>query len=149
MRTFEQLEAALEPKLSDESPLDAATFLLHVGEEALENWVIAQNKIPTDDKREGFRVLGLHRQGAKGEPSFNACRETTRELVYHYNLIRLEPNHPDTTHRLQLMQLVARHLVFFIGGKLQVAGLGEFCCAAKPIRLTSEQINMDKGNYYG
>ena len=32
------------------------------------------------------------------------------------------------------MALVAKHLCLFVAGKLQVAGLGEFCCAAKPMR---------------
>ncbi|PHR63008.1 MAG: hypothetical protein COA47_01565 [Robiginitomaculum sp.] len=137
MRTFEKLEAALEHPVHRGAPKDAATFLLHVGEEALENWIEAKELEPTDQVREGFRILALHRQGAKGDPSFNACRETARELVYHYNLICLDPDHPQTNHRLEMMQLVAKHLVFFIGGKLQVAGLGEFCCAAKPIRLES------------
>ena len=36
---------------------------------------------------ESFRLLALHRQGARGVPSFNACRETCREIAYHYNLL--------------------------------------------------------------
>jgi hypothetical protein len=27
----------------------------------------------------------------------------------------------------------------FVSGKLQVAGLGEFCCASKPLRTGGEQ----------
>ena len=42
---------------------------------------------------EGFRLLALHRQGARGDPSFNACRETCRELVYHRNCVL--PRAPD------------------------------------------------------
>ncbi len=38
---------------------------------------------------EGFRLLALHRQGARGDPSFNACRETCRELVYHAIVARM------------------------------------------------------------
>jgi hypothetical protein len=30
--------------------------------------------------------------------------------------------------------MVCQHLALFVGGKLQVAGLGEFCCAARPLR---------------
>jgi hypothetical protein len=30
--------------------------------------------------------------------------------------------------------MVARHLALFVGGKLEVAGLGEFCCASRPLR---------------
>jgi hypothetical protein len=36
---------------------------------------------------------------------------------------------------LRLMIMVVRHLALFISGKLEVAGLGEFCCASKPLRL--------------
>ena len=89
------------------------------------------------DKREGFRLLALHRQGATGDPSFNACRETCRELVYHYNLITMQPEHVEITHRLQMMNMVLKHLYLFISGKMQVAGLGDFCCSAKPLRLDS------------
>ena len=48
----------------------------------------ARADAPTRARVEGFRLLALHRQGAQGDPSFNACRETCRELVYHHNLVR-------------------------------------------------------------
>ena len=115
-------------------PVTAVDELLQLGEEALEHWLIAHGQIPTAERKEGFRLLALHRQAAKGDPSFNACRETCRELVYHYNLVTLEPAHSDTMKRIQLAALVAKHLVLFVGGKMEVAGLGEFCCAAKPVR---------------
>lgn len=137
MRTLEQLESALDDALAAADPVAGATFLLHVGEEALENWLHAHDKAPTHELKEGFRILALHRQGAKGDPSFNAVRETCRELVFHYNLIRLQPEEHGTSHRLEMMRLVARHIVLFIAGKLQIAGLGEFCCSSKPIRLES------------
>jgi hypothetical protein len=111
-----------------------ADELLALGETILESWVLAHEKTPTSDMVEGFRLLALHRQGARGEPSFNACRETCRELVYHHNLVRLDPAHPDTPRRLRLGAMVARHLALFIGGKLEVAGLGDFCCASRPLR---------------
>ncbi len=82
----------------------------------------------------GFRLLALHRQGCTDEPSFNAYRETCRELVYHYNLVSLEPQHPDAGQRLRMMTLVANHLFLFVAGKLQVRGLGDFCCASRPLR---------------
>ncbi len=85
-------------------------------------------------RRKDFRLLALHRQGAKGDPSFNACRETARELAYHYNLITLEPDHPDTPKRVMPAAMVARHLCLFISGKMEVAGLGEFCCSSRPLR---------------
>ena len=118
--------AAAAPDLADE--------LLALGETILEVWLAARGETPTTRSVEGFRVLALHRQGARGEPSFNACRETCRELVYHHNLVSLEPAHADVARRLRLGAMVARHLMLFIGGKLEVAGLGEFCCASRPLR---------------
>ena len=111
-----------------------ADELLAVGEAILEIWLAARGETPKSHAVEGFRLLALHRQGARGDPSFNACRETCRELVYHHNLIRLDPAHADVARRLRLAAMIARHLMLFIGGKLEVAGLGEFCCAARPLR---------------
>ena len=114
-------------------PSDAAE-LLALGETALEHWVRAKGKEPTGDLREGYRLLALHRQGADKDPSFNACRETCRELVYHYNLLTMEPEHPESEQRARMMPLVANHLFLFISGKLESEELGDFCCASKPIR---------------
>ena len=111
-----------------------ATRLLGLGEVILEIWLMAHGHEPTSAKAEGFRLLALHRQAARGEPSFNACRETCRELVYRYNLVILDPAHPETADRLRLAAMVARHLALFIGGKLEVAGLGDFCCSSRPLR---------------
>jgi len=124
--------AANPPELADE--------LLTLGEAVLENWLIAHAATPTAEKSEGFRLLALQRQGARGEPSFNACRETCRELVYHRNLICLDPAHADIARRLRLAALVARHLLLFVGGKLEVAGLGEFCCSSRPLRQRETDI---------
>lgn len=114
------------PQIADEQ--------LALGETILEAWIAARGGTPTTRTAEGFRLLALHRQGARGDASFNACRETCRELAYHYNLVRLEPAHADVARRLRLGAMVARHLALFIGGKLEVAGLGEFCCASRPLR---------------
>ncbi len=111
-----------------------ADELLALGEAILEIWLAARGTAPTMRTAEGFRLLGLHRQGAKGDPSFNACRETCRELVYHRNLVRLHPAHTDTARRLRLGAMVAKHLALFVGGKLETAGLGEFCCSSRPLR---------------
>lgn len=113
---------------------EAAAELLSLGEKVLELWIEARGEEPTLEQKEGFRLLALHRQGARGEPSFNACRETCREVVYHYNLIAAEPNLTEAKRQLRLMTMVAKHLCLFVGGKMQVAGLGDFCCAAKPLR---------------
>jgi len=112
-----------------------AVELLSLGEQVLEHWIRGHDEEPTTETREGFRLLALHRQGTRDEPSFNACRETCRELVYHYNLVTLDPNHPDTANRIRMMALVANHLFLFISGKMQVEQLGEFCCSSKPQRM--------------
>jgi hypothetical protein len=115
-------------------PEASADELLKLGEQVLEHWLEARGEVPGMESKEGFRLLALHRQGARGDPSFNACRETCRELAYHYNLIKLEPAHPDREKRVKLAAMIAKHLALFVSGKLQVAGLGEFCCAARPLR---------------
>lgn len=116
-------------------PSDAPE-LLALGEQTLEQWVLAKGKEPTSDLREGFRLLALHRQGADKEPSFNACRETCRELVYHYNLVTLQADDPETPQRARMMAMVANHLYLFTSGKMESEQLGEFCCASKPLRET-------------
>lgn len=132
--TMEQHIDALSGAAGEADCQESARELLTIGEMALERWIEARGEVPTRERREGFRILALHRQGAKGEPSFNACRETCRELAYHYNLITMEPGHPESGKRVRMAAMVAKHLVLFIGGKLEVAGLGDFCCAAKPVR---------------
>jgi len=119
----------------ESQPLELAEELLRIGETILESWIEAIGQKPTSDKYEGFRLLALQRQGAKGNPSFNACRETCRELVYHYNCLRLLPQDNETNHRVRYAAMVARHLLLFIDGKLENAGLGEFCCSSRSIRL--------------
>jgi hypothetical protein len=121
-------------------PGDAAE-LLALGEAVLEQWVTARGKEPTQDEREGFRLLALHRQGADKDPSFNACRETCRELAWHYNLLTLQSDHPDSEQRARMMALVANHLYLFISGKMETEQLGEFCCASKPLR---EKVDEDQ-----
>jgi hypothetical protein len=112
----------------------ASAELLDLSEFVLERWVEARDMTPTRDKSEGFRLLALHRQGAKGEPSFNACRETCREIVYQHNVVAAAGQPERALVALGLQVMVLRHLALFIAGKLQVAGLGEFCCASKPLR---------------
>ena len=134
MRPLGDIEAAIAAIDAQADPQAAARELLQLSEESLEHWVTARGEEPTNDEREGFRLLALHRQGAKGDPSFNACRETCREIAWHYNLVTMQPEHAETTNRAEMLRMVSNHLYLFISGKLQVAGLGEFCCSAKPIR---------------
>lgn len=138
MRPILDIEAAIEAVQPQPDAQQAAGTLLALGEEVLEHWIAARGDEPTQDEREGFRLLALHRQGAKGDPSFNACRETAREVAYHYNLITMQPDSSATTDRVAMMKMVTMHLYLFISGKMQVAQLGDFCCSSKPIRLNQE-----------
>ena len=135
MRPIAEIESAIAAVNAEPDPVAAARELLQISEEVVEHWIVAKDAVPTDATREGFRLLGLHRQGAKGEPSFNACRETCREVAYYFNLISLQPDHSETTDRLKMMKMISSHLYLFISGKMQVAELGDFCCSSKPIRL--------------
>lgn len=140
MRDIESIQRDL-----DAAP-DAAR-LLALAEEVLEIWITARGDEPTQEKREGFRLLALHHQGTRGVPSFNACRETCREAAWHYNLLTLEPEHPESVQRLRMMEMVVRHLALFVGGKLEVEGLGDFCCASRPLRQEEPNIvkKLDNG----
>jgi hypothetical protein len=109
--------------------------LLARAEAVLEQWVNARGQVPTTDTVEGFRLLALHRQGARGVPSFNACRETCREIAYHYNLLAASEEKKE--YREKMLVLLVQHLEFFVQGKMEVEGLGEFCCSSRPLRLES------------
>jgi len=136
MRPLSELEDVFEAPIKTPDIHAAADELLEASEEVLEHWITAHGGVPTSETREGFRLLALHRQGAKGDPSFNACRETCREVAYHYNLVTTRDVYSDITDRLNMMQMVSKHLFLFISGKMQVAELGDFCCSSKPIRST-------------
>ena len=138
MRPLADIETAIATAGANPDPQAGADELLALAEEVLEHWVTAKGDVPTQDEREGFRLLALHRQGAKGDPSFNACRETCREVAYHYNLVKLQPDAAEITDRLQMMMMVSSHLYLFISGKMQVAQLGDFCGSSRPIRTGSE-----------
>jgi hypothetical protein len=119
------------------TPADAPE-LLRLGEDVLRHWVLAKGLEPTDGEREGFRLLALHRQGADGDPSFNACRETCRELAWHYNLLTLPAERGSAQENrgmhARMMALVANHLFLFVSGKMETNQLGEFCCSSRPLR---------------
>lgn len=138
MRPLADIESAIAAISAAPCVQSAVDELLRLSEEVVEHWISARGEVPTAATREGFRLLALHRQGAKGDPSFNACRETCREVVYHYNLISMQPEHTETTNRLEMMKMISSHLYLFISGKMQVAELGEFCCSSKPIRLAPD-----------
>jgi hypothetical protein len=134
VRPLSEIESALDSFAIGADAEAAARELLAIAEEVLEHWIVARGESPTADRREGFRLLALHRQGARGEPSFNACRETCREIAYHYNLLCMEPESELAESRQRMMLMLDRHLALFVSGKMQVAGLGDFCCASRPLR---------------
>lgn len=134
MRTLAAIEARIDELIAAAPSPATAPALLGLSEEVLEHWVSGRGEVPTTELREGFRLLALHRQGAADLPSFNACRESCRELVYHYNLLSQQPQHEDTPARARMMGLLAMHLYLFVAGKLQSEQLGEFCCASRPLR---------------
>lgn len=120
-----------------ESALDAgpaAPQLLAMAEQILEAWLHARGETATQERSEGFRLLALHRQGCRGVPSFNACRETCREIAYHYNLLA----QGDAAKERAMMTMLVRHLALFVYGKLEAERLGEFCCSSRPVRLKSD-----------
>jgi hypothetical protein len=143
MRPLAVIEAELDPLAPEPEQL------LAVSEEILEHWVTARGEVPTMKASEGFRLLALHRQGAGGVPSFNACRETCREIAYHYNLLRMQPAHEDATSRRRMMALLVKHLALFVRGKLEIEGLGEFCCSSRPLRLESPGKPEEEGARHG
>jgi len=136
--------AEIETALDAPEAVDAAG-LLAASEQILEHWIRARGEEPTTERREGFRLLALHRQGARGEPSFNACRETCREIAYHYNLVAAEAAGDRRVQLERMMVMLARHLLLFVGGKLQASQLGEFCCSSRPLRIESASTETSKG----
>jgi len=137
MRSLAAVEAELDAFAACADGPQAARSLLALAEEVLEQWIVARGETPTDEQREGFRLLALHRQGARGEPSFNACRETCREIAYHYNLLCLKADPQVDARRQRMMAMLAKHLTLFVGGKMQSANLGEFCCSSRALRTAS------------
>ena len=133
MKSIAEIGSRLEAVINGTERPATAQELLDLGEESLQHWIAAKDKEPTTDQREGFRILALHRQGAQGDLSFNACRETCREIVYHYNLVTMQPDHDETQQRLKMMALVTNHLFLFISGKMETQQLGDFCCSSKPL----------------
>lgn len=134
MKSLAEIDAELDRWTPRDDAGSAAAALLALAEDAVESWIVARGDVPTRQAREGFRLLALHRQGARGTPSFNACRETCREIAYHYNWLSAPPDDAQAERRQRMMALLVRHLALFVAGKIQVERLGEFCCASRPLR---------------
>lgn len=137
MRTIASIEQFVEQWTFDQAvPLGMAARepFLEKSEQLLEIWLEAHGRTPTRELKEGFRLLALHRQSAKGDPSFNACRETCREIVYRYNLAATPMLPGEWRANLATLRRLVQHLAYFVGGKMQDAEIGEFCCASRPLR---------------
>lgn len=135
MRPLAEIEERLDAFRPQSDSHAGARILLELSEEILEHWIAAHGEAPTEDRKEGFRLLALQRQGTRGIPSFNACRESCREIAYHYNLLVGDHDLAATARTQRMMCLLAKHLFLFVSGKMQVERLGEFCCAARPLRV--------------
>jgi hypothetical protein len=134
---IDRIDSFLDGRLGAPDPVALAETFLTDGETVLEAWMVSKGQVPTHEAVEGFRLLALHRQGARGDTSFNACRETCRELVYLRNVVALyDDDTAQTRHHLRLQAMVLRHLALFLGGKMTEAGLGEFCCSSRPLRTS-------------
>ena len=137
MSSLDAIEAKLDAFAVHADGSEAGRSLLALAEEVLEHWVAARGETATTQRREGFRLLALHRQGAQGDPSFNACRETCREIAYHFNLLCLQPDTGLDPQRQRMMVMLTKHLTLFVAGKMQSERLGEFCCSSRPLRAAS------------
>ncbi len=139
MKTLTEIELRLLElrQAPCQAPSALANELLSLAEQVMCHWLAAKGLVPTRAKKEGFRLLALQRQGSAGDASFNACRESCRELIYHYNLVHGDPEHPQVKARLAMAGAVARHLCLFIGGKLQDPELGDFCCSSRPLHAAA------------
>jgi hypothetical protein len=136
--TLAEIESRLqELRQPPRNPGATVDELLRLGEGVLSLWALGKGFVPTRKKREGFRLLALHRQGSAGDPSFNACRESCRELIYYRNLVHLEPEHPQVRVRVAMARAVAQHLCLFVGGKMQDPELGDFCCSSRPLHTAA------------
>jgi ribosomal protein S14 len=109
----------------------------------LEQWIAARGETPLPANRRAFACSRCSAKRA-GVPSFNACRETCREIAYHYNLLSGDSDPGLAAHRRRMMEMLVRHLLLFVTGKMQVEGLGEFCCASRPLRLESAQNHSSR-----
>ena len=134
MKSLGEIESELDAFEPEPDAQAAARRLLALAEEVLMQWTAARGETPTVEQREGFRLLALHRQGARSVPSFNACRESCREIAFHYNMLHAQPDSALAPRRQSMMAMLVKHLTLFVGGKMQVEGLGEFCCSSRALR---------------
>ncbi|MHB8569687.1 MAG: hypothetical protein ACYC97_05750 [Metallibacterium sp.] len=150
LETAETIEALPDAAFATDSTTVRST-LLHAGEFIMERWLQAQGMQPTDELHEGFRLLALQRQAACADATFNACRESCRELVYQCNVAEAANDTHERAQHLRLAASVTKHLALFIDGKLENRALGEFCCSSRPLRAqdaeAARRIAPDRGTH--
>ena len=134
MQVFADILDRLDAGLDGRTALPDTAEMLAMAETVLETWLAARGEPVVEATVEGFRLLALHRQGCKGTPSFNACRETCREIVFRSNVASLyDDDAAESVTQRRLMAMTVTHLALFVGGKLAEAGLGDFCCSSRPL----------------
>lgn len=134
MTVFPRILAELDAGLCGQGDLPSGPAMLAMAETVLEAWLEGRGEPATQDRLEGFRLLALHRQGCRGVPSFNACRETCREIVFRHNVAAAYADDAaESLAQRRLMAMTVTHLALFVGGKMAAVGLGDFCCSARPL----------------
>jgi hypothetical protein len=48
-----------------------------------------------------------------------------------------------------MMEMLVQHLSLFVRGKLEVEGLGEFCCSSRSLRLESAAHSQEEKTPHG
>lgn len=127
MGVFPEILADIDAGLEGRAALPGIDRLLSMAEEVLVTWIISRGEPVEGYAVEGYWLLGLHRQGCRTSPAFAACREICREIVFRRNIALLYPEEEAHAHRM--MAMTVKHLALFVGGKLEQAGMGQFCCA--------------------
>ena len=114
---------------------DIADELVGIGETILEIWLAAHGKTPT--RADGRRASACWRFIARAPGAMRASTPAARPAAsWSITAILFVsiPCIPTRRGGCASAAMVARHLALFIGGKLEVAGLGEFCCSSRPLR---------------
>ncbi|WP_444454757.1 hypothetical protein ACTTAI_05260 [Rhodobacter capsulatus] len=128
MGVFPEILVEIDAGLEGRAALPGIDRLLSMAEEVLVTWIISRGEPVEVDAVEGHWLLGLHRQGCRATPGFSACRDICREIVFRRNIALLYPEEAPHAHRM--MAMTVKHLALFVGGKLEQAGLGQFCRAS-------------------
>ncbi len=111
-----------------------ADELLLIGETALESWVRSRGETPTEATVGGLPAAGAAPPGRARRAELQRLPRDLPRAGLSPQLRRRRDRCAETVRKLRLGAMVARHLVLFIDGKLETAGLGEFCCSSRAVR---------------